>query len=121
MPRASASRRDASVQALLPLGPVVTCILLALADGDRHGLGIAQHVEEFSEGRIVLGPGTLYGAIKRLLNLGLVDDETARPEDEADPRRRYYRLTALGRRALELDTRQLAVVLDVARLKRVIR
>jgi DNA-binding PadR family transcriptional regulator len=97
-------------------------ILLALVDEDRHGLGIAGHVEQFSDGRIVLGPGTLYGAIKRLLDLGLVDDRHAGPGAEAtDPRRRYYRLTPLGRRVLELETRQLAAVLDVARLKKVLR
>jgi DNA-binding PadR family transcriptional regulator len=109
-------------RALLPLTPVTMHILLALVDRDRHGLGIADHVEEFSGGQVALGPGTLYGAIKRLLEMDLVDDVEAGPRDDsADPRRRYYRITPLGRRALELETRQLAAVLDVARLKRVIR
>ena len=97
-------------------------ILLALVDENRHGLGIASHVESFSEGRVVLGPGTLYGAIKRLLELGLVEDvDDDGSTGVTDPRRRYYCLTPLGRRALEIETRQLATVLNVARLKRVLR
>jgi DNA-binding PadR family transcriptional regulator len=114
--------RDDRARAVLPLTPVVLHILLALVDRDRHGLGIAEHIEAFSGGRVVLGPGTLYGAIKRLLDLDLVADVAEPPRDEsADPRRRYYRITPLGRRALELEARQLSTVLDVARLKRVLR
>ncbi len=109
-------------QAALPLTPVVMHILLALVDRDRHGLGIAEHIESFTSGRLSLGPGTLYGAIKRLLETGLVEDVESGPKgDSADPRRRYYRITPVGRRALELETRQLADVLAVARLKRVLR
>lgn len=96
-------------------------ILLALVDDDRHGLGIADHVQTFTNGRIVLGPGTLYGAIKRLLDAGFIVDAPARPRADADPRRRYYRLTAAGRRAVEAEARALAQVVDVARLKRVLR
>jgi DNA-binding PadR family transcriptional regulator len=96
-------------------------ILLALVDRDRHGLGIAEHVQQFSGGRVSLGPGTLYGAIKRLLDLGLLEDRDEGPRGEStDPRRRYYRLSPLGRRALELETRELANVIAVARVKRVI-
>jgi DNA-binding PadR family transcriptional regulator len=113
---------DERARAVLPLTPIVMHILLALVDENRHGLGIASHVEAFSGGRVVLGPGTLYGAIKRLLELGLVDDVDDGAEGQStDPRRRYYCLTSLGRRALEIETRQLATVLNVARLKRVLR
>ena len=105
-----------------PLTPPAVHILLALVDADRHGLGIADHVQAFTNGRIILGPGTLYGAIRRLLESGLITDVRDRPSrDSDDPRRRYYRLTAAGRRAVEAEACALAEVVDVARLKRVLR
>ena len=113
---------DDQARSALPLTPTALHILLALVDRHRHGLGIAEHVEEFTSGRIVLGPGTLYGTIKRLLELELIDDAASNPDEKSvDPRRRYYHLTPLGRRALEFETRELSNVLDVARLKRVLR
>jgi DNA-binding PadR family transcriptional regulator len=105
-----------------PLTPPALHILLALVDTDRHGLGIADHVQMFTNGRITLGPGTLYGAIKRLLELGFLEDAPERPKQgQDDPRRRYYHLTARGRRAVEAEARAMAHVVDVARLKRVLR
>jgi DNA-binding PadR family transcriptional regulator len=89
-------------------------ILLSLATEDRHGLGIAADVKAFSQGRLTLGPGTLYGTIKRLLDAGLVED-LGSPSPEEDPRRRFYRITAKGRRALELETEGLTSVLGVAK------
>jgi len=103
------------------LTPAALHVLLALADQDRHGLGIADHIEAFTHGSMSLGPGSLYGTIKRLLGQHLIADVPARPDGSPDPRRRYYRLTASGRRALEAHTRDLATVLGIARLKRVIR
>ena len=90
-------------------------ILLSLSAEDRHGLGIAADVKAFTNGRLTLGPGTLYGTIKRLLDAGLVEDLGQPPADEGDPRRRYYRITPKGRRALELETAGLASVLGVAK------
>jgi DNA-binding PadR family transcriptional regulator len=95
--------------------PAVLHILLSLAAEDRHGLGIAADVKAFSQGRITLGPGTLYGTIKRLLDAGLVEDLGSPSPEEDDPRRRYYRITSRGRRALELETEGLASVLGVAK------
>lgn len=103
--------------------PAVLHILLSLAAEDRHGLGIAADVKAFSQGRLTLGPGTLYGTIKRLLDAGLVEDlGSPSPDDDrstglgpGDPRRRYYRITPKGRRALQLETEGLASVLGVAR------
>ena len=70
---------------------------------------------------MVLGPGTLYGAMKRLLELGLVDEPESRPRGESDdPRRRYYHITPLGTRVLEIEARAMADVIAVARTKRVI-
>src|SRR5687767_10386870 len=80
---------------LLPLSPPVFHILLALADADRHGYGILQEVQERTHGAVKLGPGTLYGAIKRLRDGGLIE-EREDPSAESDERRRYYHLTGLG-------------------------
>ena len=90
-------------------------ILLSLAEEDRHGLGIAGDVKAFTSGRISLGPGTLYGTIKRLLDDGLIQDLGQPSADEDDPRRRYYRITSKGRQALEIETQGLASVLGVAK------
>ena len=103
-----------------PLTPVGINILLSLADDDRHGLGIAEQIEKFTGGRMALGPGTLYGAMKRLLDLGLIDEARRAGADAGDPRRRYYTITAAGRRALERETRDLEKVLRVARSKKVL-
>jgi DNA-binding PadR family transcriptional regulator len=109
---------DEAARGVLPLTPVATNILLSLADEERHGLGIAEHIDTFTGGRMALGAGTLYGAMKRLLDLGLVSEADRGGGD--DPRRRYYAITALGRRALELETRDLEKILRVARSKRVL-
>ena len=90
-------------------------ILLSLAAEDRHGLGIAADVKTFTEGRLTLGPGTLYGTMKRLLDAGLIQDLGSPSAADDDPRRRYYRITPAGRRALEAETEGLASVLGVAR------
>ena len=116
---------DDRARAALPLTPIALHILLALVDRARHGLGIAQHVEQFTDGRLSLGPGNLYGTIKKLLETGLIGEADAghlnHAGDAADPRRRYYTISPVGRRALELETRDLANVLNVARMKKVLR
>jgi DNA-binding PadR family transcriptional regulator len=95
--------------------PAVLHILLSLVAEDRHGLGIAADVKDFTQGRLALGPGTLYGTIKRLLDAGLIQDLGAPQGQDDDPRRRYYRITPKGRRALEAETDGLSSVLGVAR------
>ena len=113
---------DDRARAALPLTPIALHILLALVDQARHGLGIAQHVEQFTQGRLSLGPGNLYGTIKKLLETGLIGESDSGPDGEAaDPRRRYYAITAVGRRAVEIEARDLANVLNVARMKKVLR
>jgi DNA-binding PadR family transcriptional regulator len=100
---------------------MATHVLLALADRDRHGLGIAQEVETITNGRVALGAGTLYGTIKRLLDQELIEEREGSPRDDRpDPRRRYYRITPLGRRALAAETEGLARMLTAARVKRVL-
>ena len=111
---------DERAHTLLPLTPVALQILLALADEQRHGLGIAEEIEATTGGKMALGPGTLYGAIKRLLESGLIAEPDDTPKGQSDdPRRRYYHITPLGSRALELEARALSDVLRVARTKRV--
>jgi DNA-binding PadR family transcriptional regulator len=79
---------------LLPLTPAVLHVLLALADDERHGYGIMKEVEALTGGETRLGPGTLYGSIKRKLADGLIEESEERPDPELDDgRRRYYRIT----------------------------
>jgi DNA-binding PadR family transcriptional regulator len=106
----------------LPLTPAVLHILLALADGEQHGYAIAQAVEELTSGTVRMGPGTLYGSIGRLVANGLIEESArARGRGGDDPRRRFYRLTTLGRRVLESETDRLARVVALARAKNVLR
>ena len=112
-------RRDP--QTLLPLTPAVFHILLALADRERHGYGIMQEVAGRTAGKVRLGPGTLYGSIQRMLAEGLIEESEERPDpDLDDERRRYYRLTEFGRRVAEAEAQRLAVLLGVARAKRLL-
>lgn len=96
-------------------------ILLSLAAEDRHGLGIAADVKEFTNGRLEFGPGTLYGTIKRLLDAGMVEDLGQPSGGDDDPRRRYYRITPKGRKALAVETADMASVLTVAKRRRVLK
>jgi DNA-binding PadR family transcriptional regulator len=108
-------------ESLLPLRPAVFHILLALSDGDLHGYGIMQEVAEHTEGQIKLGPGTLYGAIKRLLSDRLIVEADERPDPELDDeRRRYYRLTDFGQRVLKAEVRRISRMVAVAQRKRLI-
>ncbi|MEK6336022.1 MAG: PadR family transcriptional regulator [Acidobacteriota bacterium] len=106
---------------LLPLRPSVFHILLALSDGDLHGYGIMQEVAQHSDGQIKLGPGTLYGAIKRLLGEGLIVEADERPDPELDDeRRRYYRLSDFGQQVLKAEARRISRMVSVAQTKRLI-
>src|ERR1700728_3425366 len=92
-------RKSPDPQPLLPLTPPVFHILLALADEERHGYGIMRDVAWQTNDALPLGPGTLYGCLKRMLTAGLVEESDERPDPEMDDeRRRYYRMTPLGRR-----------------------
>jgi DNA-binding PadR family transcriptional regulator len=101
-----------------PLTPAVFHILLALSDGDKHGYGIMKDVEFQTNGGLKLGPGTLYGTIKRLLTAGLISEVGERPDLELDDeRRRYYRLTAQGHQFVSLEAQRLEQALKAARHK----
>ena len=103
-----------------PLTPAVMHILLALADEDRHGYGIMQEVARLTDGAVRMGPGTVYGTIKRLLAARFIEEAGERPDPALDDeRRRYYRLTPLGRRALTAETARAATLISAARAKKV--
>jgi DNA-binding PadR family transcriptional regulator len=106
---------------LLPLTPAVFHILLALADKERHGYGIILEVRQNTQGQIQMGPGTLYGTLKRMLAARLIEESDERPDPELDDeRRRYYRLTEHGRRTLAAEVARFSNLLEVAREKRLI-
>ena len=111
MPRVSPEPED-----LLPLTPAVFHILLALVDAERHGYAIMDHVAQTTDGQIKMGPGTLYGTIKRLLSGGLIEESAERPDPEMDDeRRRYYRLTRFGQRVMEAEAQRYAKLVKLAR------
>jgi DNA-binding PadR family transcriptional regulator len=109
---------------LVPLTPVTLNILLALADEERHGYGIGVEVRERTGGRMRLGPGTLYGTLKRMVDSGLVEESESLPEEldagtrpyDAE-RRRYYRLTGFGERVLAAELSRLEGVVRTAQEK----
>ena len=104
------------LNSFLPLSPAILHIVLSLAGEDRHGYGIMQEIARQSEGRYKLGPGTLYDNLEKLLELELVQEALARAGAGEDPRRRYYRLTGLGRRVLAAEVTRLEGVVHEARL-----
>ena len=115
-------RTEVTPESQLPLAPATFQILLALADSERHGYAIMKEVTTRTKGAVQLGPGTLYGALKRLLEGGLVEEggEGADPE-LGDDRRRYYRLTKFGLRVAQLEARRLEAMVRAARQKKLIR
>lgn len=113
--------RSRNPQDELPLSPAVFHILLALADGKKHGYAIMKEVEAATDGQISMGPGTLYGSIKRMLKAGLIVETNERPDPALDDsRRRYYELTGYGRRVLQAELERLAQALRLARQKNVL-
>ncbi len=105
-----------NVDRFLPLTPVVLEIALSLAAGERHGYEIMQEVERRTDGAIVLHPGTLYRALGRLLDQGLIEELDERPAAGGDDeRRRYYRLTKLGQAIARAEVERLASQVTAAR------
>lgn len=104
-----------------PLTPAVFHILLALADGEKHGYAIMKEVEAQSGGSVRMGPGTLYGSIKRMLAAELIEESGQRPDPQLDDeRRRYYRLTGLGARVIEAESQRLDGLVKLARQKHIL-
>src|SRR5688572_26301593 len=111
----------AAPESHLPLAPATFQILLALVDRERHGYAIMKEVAERTGGAVRLGPGTLYGALKRLLDGGLVEEGGERADPElGDDRRRYYRLTERGLAVARAEARRLEAMVRAARQKKLI-
>src|ERR1700675_2062327 len=105
-----------------PLPAAAFQIMLALCDGDLHGYAIMREVEEQTGGRLRLGPGTLYGAIQALLEGKLIEEvDRLGDTEERRERRRYYRLTAAGRKLMRSEAEKMADVLRVARARKILR
>ena len=105
-----------------PLTPAVFHILLALADGERHGYSLMRDISSQTKGKLRLGPATLYRSIKHLVADGLIEESDVRPDPALDDERRhYYRLTERGRQVVVAEVQRLEEVLHVARTRRGLR
>jgi len=100
----------------LPLSPATLHILLSLAGEELHGYAIMQEVQRQSEGKYKLGPGTLYDNLQKMIERGLVEELGQRPGDD-DPRRRYYRLSTLGRGVLTAEISRLGDVVREGKMR----
>ena len=106
-------------ETFLPLKTNWFHILLSLAGEDQHGYGIMQEVLDRTGGKVRLWPATLYGSLKQLIEAGLIEESSTRPAREFDDaRRRYYRLTRLGRRVLDAESRRLRELVRLLEIKR---
>jgi len=107
------------VETFLPLKTTWFHIMLSLAGEDQHGYGIMQEVLDRTGGKVRLWPATLYGSLKRLIEAGLIEESGDRPKPALDDaRRRYYRLTRLGRRVLDAESERLQELVRILQVKR---
>lgn len=110
---------DPNPETLLPLKANWFHILLCLVGQEQHGYGIMQEVLERTDGKVRLWPATLYGSLKKLIEEGLIAESEERPAaDLDDARRRYYRLTTLGREVLDLESARLEELVRIVHIKR---
>ena len=108
-------------ESMLPLTPAMFHVLLSLSDTERHGYGIIKEVESSTDNKVKLGPGTLYGLIKRMLADGLIQESEERPDPKLDDeRRRYYRLTEFGRQVAAAEAKRLSELVDIALAKHIL-
>ena len=112
-------RKPSDADAFLPLKPHWFHVLLSLSGQEQHGYGIMQEVLERTSGKVRLWPATLYGTLKRLMDADLIEESPLRPSPGLDDaRRRYYRLTSLGRRVLGAESRRLEELVRIIHAKR---
>lgn len=110
------------VRGVTPLTPAVFHVLLALSEEEKHGWAIMQDAERLSAGAVRMGPGTLYGTLRRLLGSGLIEESDERPDPALDDeRRRYYRLSPSGADAVAAEAERLARLVRAARKRRVLQ
>ena len=109
-------KAESHVRAFLPLRPVEFQVLLVLADGDLHGYGIIRETERRTEGELILEPGTLYRALRRMVAAGLVNEAARKPvSDSDDERRRYFAITELGRKVAAAEATRMERLVAAAR------
>ena len=113
-------RTDSDLAARLPLQPRDFLILLALAEGERHGYGLIQDLEQLSDGQVRIDPANLYRSLRRLARDGLVTDLGRRSAEVGDERRRYYAITAIGRRLASAEAERLDRLTAIARDRQLI-
>ena len=100
---------------LTPLSPAIFHILLSLGEGERHGYAIKREISARTQGKLKLGPGVLYGSINKMLELGLIEESDERPDPHLDDeRRRYYRITAYGRKAAQAEAGRMRELVQLA-------
>jgi DNA-binding PadR family transcriptional regulator len=122
MPRRHTDHPDLDPESFLPLPRDTFHILVSLADKERHGYSVMQDVAERTDGALRLSPSSLYASIKRLLGQGLIEELAERPDPRHDDeRRRYYRLSQLGRRVAAVEARRLERLLADARATGLLR
>src|SRR3984957_3768942 len=103
---------------VLPLPPVIFHILLSLGEGERHGYALRREIAQRTSGKLKVGPGVLYGAINKMLELGLIEESDERPDPHLDDeRRRYYRITNLGRRVIQAEVARLRELVQLAQVR----
>jgi len=109
----------ATNQANTPLTPAVLHILLALSNQERHGYGIMKQVESDSQGKVKMGPGTLYGSLGRMIDAGLIRESDKKVDPKMDDERRvYYKITAMGQKSLAAELQRYREVVAVAKQMR---
>ncbi len=110
---------ETNPEKLLPLSTTIFHILLVLVDRARHGYSIMKAIDEITNGQVKMGPGTFYGAIKRLLEANLIIESDERPDPELDDeRRRYYELTPFGQQVLKAEIVRLSQLIRYAESQR---
>src|SRR3954447_5827750 len=110
-----AKTKQPTIENLIPLAPAVFHILLSLLDGERHGYALKREIARRTDGKLTLGAGVLYGSISKMLAQGLIEESDDRPDPHLDDeRRRYYRLTTLGRKVAQAEAARMRDLVALA-------